>query len=53
MIVFLQTVSGTIGAILTVELKDTIGWHGMFFLTGGMSIIGTYTYIYTSSFFLT
>lgn len=34
-----MTVSGTIGAILTVELKDTIGWHGMFFLTGGMSIV--------------
>ncbi|XP_029635024.1 uncharacterized protein LOC115210562 [Octopus sinensis] len=34
-----MTVSSAIGAVLTVELKETIGWDGMFFLTGGLSII--------------
>ncbi|XP_052823653.1 uncharacterized protein LOC106872022 [Octopus bimaculoides] len=34
-----RTVSSAIGAVLTVELKETIGWDGMFFLTGGLSII--------------
>ncbi|GAB1600913.1 uncharacterized protein LOC115210562 [Argonauta hians] len=34
-----MTVSSAIGAVLTVELKEKIGWDGMFFLTGSFSII--------------